>query len=308
VKTITAAMQTHLDSGVTTLCTCWKLVRSDGVVQGFTNNAANITFEGVLYEAATGFTPTSISSTEDLAVDNLEVMGLLDSSAISEANLLAGIYDEAEVYIFMVNYNDLTMGDIKLKRGTLGEVRSGRVVFEAELRSHSDKLQQVIGEVYSVTCRADLGDSRCKLVITAPRWQPNNSYAAGDVVRATYANQTVKKFTCTTAGYSGSVEPTWNLTDTGSTNGVSSSVVTDGIFANALSVNWDGASEWTIVGGVAHCDGTQVANSFLYQTPSNLAADVPYDISFDVLNYVAGQVRFVVGGTPGAWISQWHFH
>ncbi|MGA8967361.1 MAG: DUF2163 domain-containing protein, partial [Pseudolabrys sp.] len=36
MKTIPPELQARLDSGVTTLCRCWVIRRSDGVIQGFT--------------------------------------------------------------------------------------------------------------------------------------------------------------------------------------------------------------------------------------------------------------------------------
>jgi hypothetical protein len=36
MRTIPPALQSKLDSGVTTLCRCWVLTRRDAVVQGFT--------------------------------------------------------------------------------------------------------------------------------------------------------------------------------------------------------------------------------------------------------------------------------
>ncbi|MCP5013475.1 MAG: DUF2163 domain-containing protein, partial [Aestuariibacter sp.] len=165
MKTITSALKDHLAEEVTTLCTCWKLVRSDGVVQGFTDHVAELVVSSVTYEAATGFTPSNVKSTEDLAVDNLDVIGLLDSSGIDAGDLASGLYDYADVYIFIVNYEDLSMGTLKLRRGKLGEVTTGRNSFVAEVRGLAQQLQQTIGEVFSLTCRADLGDTRCGLNI-----------------------------------------------------------------------------------------------------------------------------------------------
>jgi hypothetical protein len=38
MRTIPPALQTRLDSGVTTLCRCWTIKRADGVMQGFTEH------------------------------------------------------------------------------------------------------------------------------------------------------------------------------------------------------------------------------------------------------------------------------
>lgn len=306
MKTISPELKAHMAQQVTTMCTCWKLVRQDGTTLGFTNNTSDLTYDGVLYEAATGFTPSNISASEDLAVDNMEVVGLLDSQSISRDDLLAGEYDGAQVYIFMVNYEDLTMGDLKLASGTLGEVSIGKVTFEAELRGLAQQLDQTIGEVFSVTCRADLGDARCGLLISPDRWTPRTLVSSGDYVRATLANATNRKFKVTTGGYTGSQEPSWNTTLLGSTNGVATEAITDGTFDAAKTVNWNGGTEWSITSGIASCDGTQVSNSSLTQASSLVVALVsgtPYDTSFDILNYSAGQVRIVINGTPGTWRS-----
>lgn len=161
MKTISANLQTHLDSTVTTIATCWKVTRTDSTVLGFTDHDTDIVYSSVTYYASTGFTPTSLSGRADLSVDNLEVDGVLDSSFITEDDLRNGLYDYATVEVFQINYNSIADGIIKMRKGKIGEVTINRGQFIAELRGLLQHLQQVVGEVYSVTCRADLGDSRC---------------------------------------------------------------------------------------------------------------------------------------------------
>ena len=47
MRTIPPALQTRLDSGVTTLCRCWVITRADGVTQGFTDHDDDITLDAV---------------------------------------------------------------------------------------------------------------------------------------------------------------------------------------------------------------------------------------------------------------------
>ena len=56
MKTLPAALQSHLDTGATTLAWCWRVTRRDGVTLGFTDHDRDLTFDGATYEAATGFT------------------------------------------------------------------------------------------------------------------------------------------------------------------------------------------------------------------------------------------------------------
>jgi uncharacterized phage protein (TIGR02218 family) len=160
-NSISAGLAAHYASGTTTLAQGWKITRTDGAVYGFTNIDTSFVFNGVTYVASTGFTGTNIESKNDLSVDNLEVQAILDSASITEADLMAGLWDFASVEIFEVNYKDLTMSNRKIRKGKLGEVSIGRTQFNVELRGMTQQLQQTIGEVYSPSCQADLGDSRC---------------------------------------------------------------------------------------------------------------------------------------------------
>jgi uncharacterized phage protein (TIGR02218 family) len=59
---------------------------------------------------------------------------------------------------------------MKQRRGWLGEVRITRD-FTAEMRGMAQKLQQVILELTSELCKADLFDARCKIVDTEGVWK-----------------------------------------------------------------------------------------------------------------------------------------
>lgn len=164
-RSISTALTNHLASENLTLATCWKITRRDATVLAFTDHVADITFDSVTYTAATGFQPTDVSQRDDMSVDNMEVAGILDSGAITEADLQAGKYDFAEIEIFMVNYEDLTQGKMTLKRGWIGEVTVKRGQFVAEVRGLAQKLQQNIGRLFSPSCDAILGDARCGVSI-----------------------------------------------------------------------------------------------------------------------------------------------
>ena len=162
-KTISVALKNHLAQEVTTLVTCWKASLKNGEVFGFTEYDKNLTIDGVVYYANTGYTPSAIASSNNLAVDNLEVEGLLNSDAITEADLIAGIWDYAVIEIFTVNYEALSEGKLHLRKGTLGNVKHNRTSFIAELRGMMQSYANVLGEVTTPTCRAEFCDSRCKL-------------------------------------------------------------------------------------------------------------------------------------------------
>lgn len=161
MQNLPTALATHLAQEVTTLAICWSIRRKDGVTLYFTDHDADMVVDAHTYMAADSMSPSAVSSSSGLAVDNLEFEGMLSAAAITEADILSGRYDHAEISIFMVNYADPTMGKLDLKTGWLGEVTLQGGQFIAEMRGLSSRLQQTIGDVYTSSCRAKLGDARC---------------------------------------------------------------------------------------------------------------------------------------------------
>lgn len=164
MKSVSGGLATHIGSEATTLATLWRVVRRDAEVFTFTDHDRDIVYGGETYVAALGYQRAAISSGADLAVDETELLGMLDSASIDPGELRAGVWDHAEVRIFAVNYTDLTQGELKLRRGRIGEVVAlDDGTFRAELRGLAQPLQETVGSVYQPECRADLGDAKCKI-------------------------------------------------------------------------------------------------------------------------------------------------
>lgn len=166
---IGAALLAHMRSESQTLATLWRAKRTDGRIFAFTDLDADIVYDDgsgdgpLTYLASSGVTPSAIEKSADLSVDNMEMQGVLDSATITDADILAGLWDSAELRVYRVNYRDLSMGHQWLNRGTLGEVKTGRNSFQAEIRGLAQPLQQQTGNLYLPTCSATFCDSKCKL-------------------------------------------------------------------------------------------------------------------------------------------------
>ena len=181
MKTISAGLNTHMQQAVTSLCTCWLVTRQDGVIFGFTDHDEDILYNGVNYVAQTGFLRSAISNTATAQVSELEVNGFLDSASLTEVDLRAGLFDYAEVRLFMLNWADLTQGEMKLRKGLFGECTiTSTGQFKIELRGLVQRLSQTVGRTYQQPCDADLGDKRCTVVVAPPERLANTTYAIGD--------------------------------------------------------------------------------------------------------------------------------
>ena len=163
MRSVSAALATHLAGEVVTLATLWKIVRTDGQVFGFTDHDQDITISGQTYLSSGGHTSSAISWSSDLSNSNQEVTAVFDNAAITASDVNAGLWDFAAVTLYLVNYADLTMGTLPLTTGVLGQVTLKRGQYVAELRGLAQLLDQEIGSLYSATCRAEFGDSKCKV-------------------------------------------------------------------------------------------------------------------------------------------------
>lgn len=162
MRTIPPALQASLDSGITTLARCWQVTRNDGLTMGFTDHDRAIVFEGVHHEPNSGFTPSAIESGTGLAADTHAVTGALNSARITETDIQRGLYDGAEVLLFLVDWQR-PEDRVLLSRGRIGEIRRSGQAFDAEVTGLSDMLNRPFGRAYIHSCACRLGDTKCGL-------------------------------------------------------------------------------------------------------------------------------------------------
>ena len=174
MRIIPNALQAHLDTGATTLCWCWRVTRRDGLRLGFTDHDRDLTFDGTTFEAASGLTASELRQTVGLDVDNFDVESALTSNTLDEGDLAAGLFDDARIELYRVNWSN-PVERVILRTGSIGEVRRSQFGFSAEIRGLAHYLQQEKGRVFQFTCDADLGDSRCGVVLNQAAFQGSGS-------------------------------------------------------------------------------------------------------------------------------------
>lgn len=182
MRSIPAPLLAHIQGSVTTLAVCWRVERSDGVLILGTELdqdvivAAGDSPENPLsgtYLAHAGITGSDVRSTSELSVDNMEVSGAVNQGDlnlvdISAADIEAGLFDDATVTLFLVNWQAPDDGQIILRTGTIGNItRTAEGQYRTELRGLAQALSRAVVRTYGVACDADLGDARCGVNIAA---------------------------------------------------------------------------------------------------------------------------------------------
>lgn len=114
------------------------------------------------YSPIIGFQPSTLVQSADLSVNNAEATGLMPEFdvPVSEADIIAGVYDFAEYTVYLVDYENPVAGSgLVVASGQFGRVTvedSGLSIVN-ELRGLTDPLKQSLCEKDSLSCRATFG-------------------------------------------------------------------------------------------------------------------------------------------------------
>jgi uncharacterized phage protein (TIGR02218 family) len=160
MRTLSSGLAAHVAGEATTLCRCWSLTRRDGAVLGFTDHDRDLSFGSILFRANAGLEAAEASSELGFATSGGEVLGALAATGLSEADLSRGLYDDARVALWLVNWADPGQRTL-LETGFVGEVKRSDGNFTAEVRGLGKAFDEERGRLYTASCSADLGDARC---------------------------------------------------------------------------------------------------------------------------------------------------
>lgn len=184
MKQISIALQNHYNSGATTWCYLVRVAcvgKFAGRVIGFTTLDDNLTVDDgqgpVVYHADRGVAPSKFQNSADFSVDNADISGWVQADGISEEDIIAGIFDFAEVTIYRCNYEDLSQGLEVVNYGSFGKTIWKDTAWRNEFRSLMQQAKQPTGDLYSLTCRNRYGDAKCK---KAFEWFEAEVTAVGD--------------------------------------------------------------------------------------------------------------------------------
>ena len=163
--------------------THWHIVRirtKDGQLFGFTDGDVPIEYDaapfvdaddnqipgddfGLMTHVAEngGITLSKVESTSDLTVNNGELKTVPNDDTITPEKMLAGLLDSAEVYVYRINFMDLSRGHELLHYGYGDTARMSDMQAVTAFRSMSDRLKETEIELWSKTCPSGFGGPKC---------------------------------------------------------------------------------------------------------------------------------------------------
>lgn len=160
MRTVPTALATHLTSDATTMADCLLMTRRDATVFAFTSLDVDLPVGAVTYKTAPGVFAAAIASRAGMEVDNTEVTALFSEAGVTLEDINSGDWDHAAFRLFRVNWADTTMGELKVLKGTLGQITTHNHLV-TELRGMAAALQTTIGRLVSPGCPHEFGGVDC---------------------------------------------------------------------------------------------------------------------------------------------------
>ena len=162
MQPLSAAVHSLLANRVLRLATCWRIERTDAVVLRFTSHDHIVVIAGEQYRPLGSMSISAAQKEAGLTPRNADCIGILDSGAITEADLLARKYDGARIREYVVDWLYPWAGFFGQALYDIAEIRFDDAMWRATMHSPSGRLEGAYGRSASRDCDAIFGDSRCQ--------------------------------------------------------------------------------------------------------------------------------------------------
>jgi uncharacterized phage protein (TIGR02218 family) len=165
-KTIDTDLLATYQSETPTIVVCVTLTRRDAQVFRWVGHNKDVTVDGNLYVSAPGVQIAALVSTDGFAVDNTEIK-VLEDEDITRADILAGVWDGADMEIAEIDWKAETPVKNILKVGKLGNFHAKKGFSTVEFRDMRQAIQAPHETIMQPTCRYTLGDAKCRKDVSA---------------------------------------------------------------------------------------------------------------------------------------------
>lgn len=141
----------------------FEVTRVDGQVMRFTEHDQQIVFDGNVYSPDAWADSSAIRSEKGLRVSDLEIQGVIDSSAVTAEDLHLGLYDGASIVVRVVDWGSPFAGAVMEFPYWVDSVEYDGERFVATIEGLGRWFQVKKNRIHGRTCPHDLFDSRCGL-------------------------------------------------------------------------------------------------------------------------------------------------
>ena len=159
MKATPSGLLAHFQGSTLTVSNLFKVQWTNGTIICLTDHDQDIPAIGLTFQSAVGFNASDVASSDTLAVDNLEIHSVLTNDVIRQADIDAGLWDNAYVTQYKVNWADPSMGVDYVQTGRLGNVQTGLQSVVNEIRALSQAMARNIVRLIGPDCQHDFCDT-----------------------------------------------------------------------------------------------------------------------------------------------------
>lgn len=183
-KSVSSTLLTDIRRGVLTMAVLIQIRRDDGTIYRQTNHDTSITFQDKVYDHTVPFVVSAFQSGSNLQVDNNAIDIQIDGTTFTREDFRNGAFENAEIEIFQVDFENPDHGRIIMRKGWFGKIdANSNTVAKIEISGLLKILDFQVGRIYQPGCDADLGDERCRVAIDMSQHRSYlNFYGVGDWV------------------------------------------------------------------------------------------------------------------------------
>lgn len=148
---------------------CWRIKRLDGEIFAYTAADVSISFGGDTYMPCESLNASANELGAALGqIGNTQISGIISDDGISEADIIADLFDQAVVEIWMVPWNGGSEAPWRITKGQIAKTTHGRAGYEIEVLTPGAMLQQKsLLRTCGPGCGYDLGDDDCRVDLYA---------------------------------------------------------------------------------------------------------------------------------------------
>jgi uncharacterized phage protein (TIGR02218 family) len=179
MRSISPQLESHLQGVVTNHCFVWIIRCHDEQTFGFTDHDFPLVIKGVACEPQSGMNSSEAHSKLGLSVSGSEIEGVLVSDRIREEDIESGLYDDALVETYLVNWS-APDEHLFLQSWTVGKITRSGEKFVAEIKGTAAAYDKIHGRRILRQCAAELGDQRCGIISSDPRYHARGAVIVAD--------------------------------------------------------------------------------------------------------------------------------
>ena len=156
--------QNRLNSQVSSLAKCWRIIGKMGNEICITEHDEDIIALGKIFKSNNAFNATNLDLQNLPNANRGAIEGAVSIDGITENDILLGRFENAQILLFLIDWQ-MPQYFVQIWQGIIGDIKLNGQVFEFELSGLESQLNKNLGRKFSRICDADFGDAKCTINI-----------------------------------------------------------------------------------------------------------------------------------------------